>query len=169
MQNNKDLTFQHYPAFLNLTYSRQVLDILKFLFDKEHFNYGNISSMWKLRSSRPEVYCKWGVLKNLAKFIGKHLCQGLLFNKVTGLRPATLLKKRLWHRCFLVNFAKFLRKPFYIEHLWWLLLEVANVNSMNRIFKIHQHSSSLLSNKILLMFELKVVISQFLLYLIVYF
>ena len=28
------------------------------------------------------------------------------------LRPATLLKKRLWHRCFPVNFAKFLRTPF---------------------------------------------------------
>ena len=26
--------------------------------------------------------------------------------------PATLLKKRLWHRCFPVNFAKFLRTPF---------------------------------------------------------
>ena len=25
-----------------------------------------------------------------------------------GLRPATLLKKRLWHRCFPVNFVKFL-------------------------------------------------------------
>ena len=29
----------------------------------------------------------------------------------TGLRPATLLKKRLWHRCFPLNFAKFLRTP----------------------------------------------------------
>ena len=29
-----------------------------------------------------------------------------------GLGPATLLKKRLWHRCFPVNFAKFLRTPF---------------------------------------------------------
>ena len=36
----------------------------------------------------------------------------------SGLRPATLLKKRLWHRCFPVNFAKFLRTPFLIEHLW---------------------------------------------------
>ena len=35
---------------------------------------------------------------------------------------ATLLKKRLWHRCFPVNFVKFLRTPFFIEHLWWLLL-----------------------------------------------
>ena len=36
--------------------------------------------------------------------------------------PATLLKKRLWHRCFPVNFAKFLRTPFLTEHLRWLLL-----------------------------------------------
>ena len=27
--------------------------------------------------------------------------------------PATLLEKRLWHRCFPVNFAKFLRTPFH--------------------------------------------------------
>ena len=26
--------------------------------------------------------------------------------------PTTLLKKRLWHGCFPVNFAKFLRTPF---------------------------------------------------------
>ena len=31
--------------------------------------------------------------------------------------PATLLKKRLCHRCFPVNFAKFLRTPFLTEHL----------------------------------------------------
>ena len=38
------------------------------------------------------------------------------------LRPATLLKKRLWRGCFPVNFAKFLRTPFLTEHLRWLLL-----------------------------------------------
>ena len=27
-------------------------------------------------------------------------------------RPATLLKKKLWHSCFPVNFAEFLRAPF---------------------------------------------------------
>ena len=37
--------------------------------------------------------------------------------------PATLLKKRLLHRCFPVNFAKFLRTPFFTEYLWWLLLK----------------------------------------------
>ena len=37
-------------------------------------------------------------------------------------RPATLLKKRLWHRCFPVDFAKFQRTLFLTEHLRWLLL-----------------------------------------------
>ena len=49
------------------------------------------------------------------------LCSGV---RLKFISPATaiLLKKRLWHRCFPVNFAKFLRTPFFIEHLWWLLL-----------------------------------------------
>ena len=52
-----------------------------------------------------------GVLRNFGKFMGKHHCQNLFFNKVADLRPATLLKKRLWLRCFPENFAKFLRTP----------------------------------------------------------
>ena len=35
-----------------------------------------------------------------------------LFNKIPGLQPAALLKKRLWHRCFPVNFPIFLRRHF---------------------------------------------------------
>ena len=31
-------------------------------------------------------------------------------------------KKRLWHRCFSVNFAKFLRTSILTEHVWWLPL-----------------------------------------------
>ena len=41
-----------------------------------------------------------------------------------GLRPATLLKKRLWHRCFLVNFLKFRRTAFLTEYLQWLVLTI---------------------------------------------
>ena len=68
-------------------------------------------------SSRPEVFCKKSVLRNFTKFTGKHLCQSLFFNKIAGLSPAALLRKRLWHRCFPVNFAKFLRTPFFTEHI----------------------------------------------------
>ena len=70
---------------------------------------------WKTKSSRTEFFFKNVVLKNFAKFTGKHLCQSL--------RPATLLKKRLWYRCFPVSFTKFLRTPFFTEHLCWLLLK----------------------------------------------
>ena len=59
---------------------------------------------------------KKGVLRNFAQFTEKHLCQSLFFKKVAGLRPATLLKKRFWHRCFPVNFVKFPRTPFYRTH-----------------------------------------------------
>ena len=62
-------------------------------------------------SSRPYVFCKKGVLKNFIKFTGKHLRQSLFFKKVAG-RSTTLLKNRLWHRCFSVNFVKFLRTSF---------------------------------------------------------
>ena len=64
------------------------------------------------RSSRPEVFCAKGILKNFARFTEKHLCQSLFFNKVADLRAATLLKKRPWHRCFPVDFPKFLRTSF---------------------------------------------------------
>ena len=36
----------------------------------------------------------------------KHLCQGLFFNKVAGQRPED------------VNFVKFVKTPFFTEHLW---------------------------------------------------
>ena len=72
-----------------------------------------------------------GVLRNFAKFTGKHLCQSLSFNKVIGLRSATLFKKRVWHGCFPVNFAKFLRTRLLTEQPWWLLLAVIRVSGDN--------------------------------------
>ena len=37
------------------------------------------------RSSHPKVFCKKDVIRNFAKFTGKHLYQSLFFNKVAGL------------------------------------------------------------------------------------
>ena len=45
-----------------------------------------------------------------------------IYVQVAGLKAYNLIKKRLQHRCFLVNVAKFLRSPFLIEQLRWLLL-----------------------------------------------
>ena len=41
-------------------------------------------------SSLTEVFYKKDVLRNFAKFIGKHLCQSLFLNTVAGLRPESL-------------------------------------------------------------------------------
>ena len=148
----------------------------------------------KNKSSRPEVFCKNIVLRNFAKFTGKHLFQRLFFNNVAGirlkacnfikkesqtyvflwiceiskntfflqntsdgcfcrfsmtgetrqtgplqkepsvgipsksLRPATLLKKRLWHRCFPVKFTKFLRSSFLQNTSGRLLLNLFTGN-----------------------------------------
>ena len=71
--------------------------------------YSNIDF---LRSSHQRCSMKKGVLGNFTNFTGKHLCQSLFFYTLADLRPATLFKKRLWHKCFPVNFTKFLRTPF---------------------------------------------------------
>ena len=85
----------------------------------KYFHYSKIKlvtinfafSSWKYMkyAQKPlEVFYKKDVLKNFAKFTCKHLDQRLLFNKAAGLRPATVLKKGLWHRCFPMNYVKFL-------------------------------------------------------------
>ena len=55
------------------------------------------------RSSRPDVFCRKGVHRNLAKFTGKRLCHSLFINtKFAGMRPGT----------FPVHFAEFIKTPF---------------------------------------------------------
>ena len=67
----------------------------------------------------------------------ENLCSRVSFLiklQASGHRPATLSKKRLWHRCLPVNFVKFLRTPFYKEHLWWLLLKLVRPSEL-RMFR----------------------------------
>ena len=71
------------------------------------------------KSSRPEVFCRKGVLRNFVKLTGKRLCQNLFFNKVPDLRPATLLKKAQVFSC---EFCEISKITFFTEHFWWLLL-----------------------------------------------
>ena len=70
-----------------------------------------------------------GVFRNFAKYTRKHLCQSLFFNNVAGLRPATLLNKRFWHRCFPGNFVKFFKNIFFTEYL------PATASELTRIVK----------------------------------
>ena len=66
-----------------------VLENMVFLL-KYHIDWHSIKSS---RHSHWRYSIRKVVLRNFAKFTGKNLCQALFFNKVTGLRPATLLRK----------------------------------------------------------------------------
>ena len=64
-----------------------------------------------LQASRPATFLKR--YSNTDVF----LCWSPFLRKLQVLKPANLLKRRLHHKCSLVNTAKFLKTAFSIEHL----------------------------------------------------
>ena len=91
------------------------------------------------------VFYEKGVLRNFAKFTEKYLCQSLFFIKACNfikketLRPATLLKKRLSHRCFPVNFAKCLWTPFLYNTSWRLLLLIIALTILIKNIRVNKY------------------------------
>ena len=57
------------------------------------------------------MFYKKRVLRNFTKFTGKYLFQRLFFNKVAGLRPATLLKNESLNQLFSCKFCKISKTP----------------------------------------------------------
>ena len=118
----------------------------------ENLKMFNVTSLATLQNISPnlfscniqkqpsEVFCKKDVLRNFTKFTGKYLCHSLFFNKVAGLRPATLFKKKgpgTGVSCEFFEISKNIfsyRTPsvaasvynntFFTEHLQWLLLSL---------------------------------------------
>ena len=85
-------------------------------FNLQYFQKDTVVSLrntfcWISRSSRPEVFCKKGVLRNFAKFTGKYLCQSLL------------IKKKTLAQMFSCEFCEISKNSFFTEHLRWLLLD----------------------------------------------
>ena len=78
--------------------------------------------LYKDGSSRPDVFCQKGVLRNFAKFTGKHLCQSLFFTKAAG-AACNFIKKETLGQVFSCEFCEISRNIFFTEHLWWLLLQ----------------------------------------------
>ena len=78
----------------------------------------------------PEVFSKKRCFKKFCEIHRKTPVPESFFNKLPA-PPATLLKKKPWHQCLPVNFAKFLRRPFLTEHLQWLFLRKVSWNIRN--------------------------------------
>ena len=118
-----ETTYSQVISWIGSNY-RGVLRTLSNTYDEAFYkNYLCLAESYiHLQKQPPEVFCEKRNSWKFRKIPGKWLCQSLFFNKVAGLRSATLLKKRLWRRYFPGNFAKFLRTPFSKEYLWWLCL-----------------------------------------------
>ena len=72
------------------------------------------------RSSQRRCSVRKGVLRNFAKFTGKHLCLSLFFNKVAGLRPGTaynFIKKETLAQVFSYEFCEISKNTIFTEHL----------------------------------------------------
>ena len=68
----------------------------------------------------------------------KNTCARVSFLIKLQAEPATLLKKRLWNRCFPVNFVKFLRTPFLQNTSRRLLVDLLqNLVKFLKSFKVN--------------------------------
>ena len=68
-----------------------------------------------MQNQPPEVFNTKGYFQKFRKINSKTPVPEFFLNKTADLRPATLLKKRHWHRWFPVNYAKFLRTLFLLN------------------------------------------------------
>ena len=95
------------------------------------------------RNSRLKMFCKKGVLRNLQNSRENTCARVSILIKLQAWGLQLYLKKRLWHSCFPVKFAKFLRTLFLTEHLQWLLLRAPNFVSVPRLCTIQNTSNFL--------------------------
>ena len=91
-----------------------------------HFLLGRVKSSHQ----RCSVFYKKSVLNNFTKFTGKPVPESLFL-------VCNFIKKRLWHRCFLVSFAKLLRTPVLKNICEKLLRETGSVVSVLSIIKMY--------------------------------
>ena len=93
-------------------FSRNQVKIYKLRLCFRNVLYQIIIYLFQFGSTQRRCSVGQGVLGNIMGVVGEHLCWALHFNRVTGLKPMTLLISRLWRGYFPVGFVKFLVVPF---------------------------------------------------------
>ena len=105
-------------------------------------SFESFQNNWTFQIQTPEVFYKKSCSETFRNIYRKTPLLESVSNTVTGMKACNFVKKRLQHRCFLVNIAKFWRTPilkkicerllhlrkflktaFPIEHLWWMYLK----------------------------------------------
>ena len=88
------------------------------------------------RSSRPEVFCEKVFLETL-QYSQENTCAKVSF--LTSLGLQLYFKKRLWHGCFLVNFAKFCETFSY--RIPPVAASAVRNTILQRLYKLIHHST----------------------------
>ena len=112
---NQGSQLEHGRGVLQKRASTATVKILeKYLYKSSFFGI----RLQAMKKQSPKDFNKKNMFLKTSKNSLENTCVRVYFlHKVAGLKSATLLKKRLCHRCFLVNFSKSLRTPFYRTHL----------------------------------------------------
>ena len=101
--------FRNNTILFALRINSSILIWLKYWFEMGQYLY-------KQRSSHRRCSVRKGILKNFAKFTGKHQCQSFFFNKVTGLDLQFIKKETLVFSCeFCENWVLLNRAPTSIQ------------------------------------------------------
>ena len=104
------------------------------------------SSNSRIKNSHERYSVKNDILKNFAKFTGKHMCNCLFFNKFASLSFQPYFKKRFWYKCFPEKFAKFLRTPFLMNNsgdcFWRMFHSTANLKDFAKLLGKQIHVST---------------------------
>ena len=111
-------------CFLHLLYLTSMMVLFRDWSWLQNSFRGKITALRKSnhRSSQQSCSIEKAFLKCLQISQENTCSRVLFFNKVAGLKPAVLLKKRLWSKFSPVNFAKFQKHLFYLwakEDLVW--------------------------------------------------
>ena len=69
----------------------------------------------------------------------ENTCARVFFLIKLQAKSATLLKKRLWHRCFPANYVKFLKTPFLQNTSGRLLLKIASLDLTSKFLNLKIH------------------------------
>ena len=127
-----DENLKYVYKIAKIVFNNRYLGIINLIY---FFIYMYIYIYILVRSNRPVVFCK-KVFLNILQNSKENTCARASFLiklQASGLRP--LLKKRLWLRCFPVDFVKFLRTPYLQYAFRWLFLSRAILNEMSHLWQ----------------------------------
>ena len=107
--------FQRFPVLLQNTGKEwrefRISNQVEYL--RWHFSAKRVNSLIHLWSSQRRCSVRKAVLRNFAKFLGKHLCQSLFLNNACN-----FIKKATLAQVFSYEFCEISKNTSFIDHLW---------------------------------------------------